>query len=157
MRWAERIDDVRNKAEYYPNTAKRDLFKLGYIAARSGHSRGSTIDLTLVRRPDKTELDMGTRYDFADRQSWGADKTVSVEAQKNRAMFAAAMIRGRFQPYHKEWWHFTLANEPFPDTYFDFPVRIAHFRKSGHRVCPRSALNAAPATADLGRLSAEKI
>jgi D-alanyl-D-alanine dipeptidase len=123
IRWAEKVDDVRNKAEYYPDIAKRDLFKLGYIATRSGHSRGSTVDLTLVRRPDMTELDMGTRYDFAGRQSWGADKSVSVEARNNRALFSATMIRGGFQPYHKEWWHFTLANEPFPGTYFDFPVR----------------------------------
>jgi D-alanyl-D-alanine dipeptidase len=123
IRWAKRIDDVRNKAEYYPDVDKRDLFKLGYIAARSGHSRGSTVDLTVVRRVDKSELDMGTRYDFSGRQSWLSDKSVSAEAQKNRAMFVAAMTRGGFTPYQKEWWHFTLANEPFPQTYFDFPVR----------------------------------
>ena len=124
VRWARRIEDnPKRKAEYYPDIDKRDLFKLGYIAARSGHSRGSTVDLTLVRRADNTQLDMGTPYDFSGRQSWVADKSVSVEAQKNRALFAAAMARGGFRPYHKEWWHFTLANEPFPDTYFDFPVR----------------------------------
>jgi D-alanyl-D-alanine dipeptidase len=145
MRWARRIEDnPKRKAEYYPDIDKRDLFKLGYVATRSGHSRGSTVDLTLVRRadngafsgkvdagfpqkmrPDKeaAELDMGTPYDFSGRQSWVADKSVSVEAQKNRALFAAAMARGGFKGYHKEWWHFTLANEPFPDTYFDFPVR----------------------------------
>jgi len=124
VRWARRIEDnPKRKAEYYPDIDKRDLFKLGYIAERSGHSRGSTVDLTLVRRADNTQLDMGTPYDFSGRQSWVADKSVSVEAQKNRALFAAAMARGGFRPYHKEWWHFTLANEPFPDTYFDFPVR----------------------------------
>src|SRR5712691_710957 len=124
VRWARRPeDDPKRKAEYYPDIDKRDLFKLGYIAARSGHSRGSTVDITLVRRADKTELDMGTPYDFSGRQSWVADKSVSVEAQKNRALFATGMRRGGFVPYHKEWWHFTLANEPFPDAYFDFPVR----------------------------------
>jgi D-alanyl-D-alanine dipeptidase len=122
LRWAKRIDDVK-KAEFHPDISKRDLFRLGYLATRSGHSRGSTVDLTLVRRADRSELDMGTIYDFAGRQSWIADKTVSVEAQKNRALFAQAMVRGGFRPYHKEWWHFTLVNEPFPDTYFDFPVR----------------------------------
>ncbi len=122
LRWAKRIDDVK-KAEFHPDISKRDLFRLGYLATRSGHSRGSTVDLTLVRRADNSELDMGTIYDFAGRQSWVADKTVSVEAQKNRALFAQAMVRGGFRPYHKEWWHFTLVNEPFPDTYFDFPVR----------------------------------
>jgi D-alanyl-D-alanine dipeptidase len=124
MRWARRIEDnPKRKAEYYPDIDKRDLFKLGYVATRSGHSRGSTVDLTLVRHTDNTEMDMGTRYDFSGRQSWVADKSVNVEAQKNRALFVAAMARGGFKGYHKEWWHFTLANEPFPDTYFDFPVR----------------------------------
>jgi D-alanyl-D-alanine dipeptidase len=123
VRWARRIDDVRNKTEYYPDLDKRDLFRLGYIAARSGHSRGSTVDLTLVRLSDQSELDMGTRYDFSGRQSWLSDRTVSAQAQRNRALLVAAMRGGGFVPYAKEWWHFTLANEPFPDSYFDFPVR----------------------------------
>ena len=123
LRWARRIDDVKRKADFYPDLDKRDLFRLGYLASRSGHSRGSTVDLTLVRRADNVELDMGTSYDFSDPRSWTADKRVSVEAQKNRALFAGAMMRGGFRPYHKEWWHFTLNNEPFPDRYFDFPVR----------------------------------
>jgi len=124
IRWARKPeDDPKRKAQYYPDIDKRDLFKLGYVAVRSGHSRGSTVDLTVVRRADNAELDMGTSYDFSGRQSWVVDKSVSVEAQKNRALFAAAMARGGFRPYHKEWWHFTLRNEPYPDTYFDFPVR----------------------------------
>ena len=123
VRWARQVNDVRKKAEYYPDVDKRDLFKLGYIAYRSGHSRGSTVDLTLVRRSDNAELDMGTRYDFSGRQSWLSDRSVSSEAQRNRALFVAAMNRRGFTAYSKEWWHFTLANEPFPDTYFDFPVR----------------------------------
>ena len=123
IRWAQRIDDVKRKAEFYPDIDKRDLFRLGYIAARSGHSRGSTVDLTLVRRADGAELDMGTPADFSGPQSWLADKRVSEEARKNRALLVGAMTRGGFRPYHKEWWHYTLANEPFPDTYFNFPVR----------------------------------
>ncbi len=123
VRWAQRIDDVKRKAEFYPNIDKRDLFKLGYIAARSGHSRGSTVDLTLARRADKAELDMGTPYDFSDPKSWTSDRSVSAEGRKNRALLIDAMTRGGFKSYHKEWWHFSLANEPFPDTYFDFPVR----------------------------------
>jgi D-alanyl-D-alanine dipeptidase len=123
LRWARKIDDVKRKAEYYPDLDKRDLFRLGYIAARSGHSRGSTVDLTLVRRSDRHELDMGTPYDFSSPKSWTADRSVSRQAQENRALFAHAMMRGGFRPYHKEWWHFTLVNEPFPGTYFDFPVR----------------------------------
>jgi D-alanyl-D-alanine dipeptidase len=123
IRWAQRIDDVKRKAEFYPDIDKRDLFRLGYIAARSGHSRGSTVDLTLIRRADGAELDMGTPYDFSGPQSGLSDRRVSEEARKNRALLVGAMTRGGFRPYPKEWWHYTLANEPFPDTYFNFPVR----------------------------------
>jgi D-alanyl-D-alanine dipeptidase len=123
IRWARRVDDRKRKAEFYPEIDKRDLFRLGYIAVRSGHSRGSTVDLTLVRLAGKAELDMGTIHDFAGRQSWISDRTVSAESQRNRAVLVRAMVNGGFRPYHKEWWHFTLANEPFRDSYFDFPVR----------------------------------
>jgi zinc D-Ala-D-Ala dipeptidase len=123
MRWAEAIGDLRRKAEFYPDVDKRDLFKDGYIAERSGHSRGSTIDLTLVRRADGRELDMGSRYDFFSPKSWPSDTSVSAQAQSNRALLAAAMTTGGFRPYDKEWWHFTLVNEPYPESYFDFPVR----------------------------------
>lgn len=123
VRWAQRIDDVKRKREFYPDVNKRDLFKEGYISARSGHSRGSTADLTLVRRADARELDMGSPFDFFSPKSWPSDRGVSAEAQANRALLAAAMRHGGFRPYGKEWWHFTLANEPFPDTYFDFPIR----------------------------------
>jgi zinc D-Ala-D-Ala dipeptidase len=123
VRWAQRIDDMKRKREFYPNVDKRDLFKEGYISDRSGHSRGSTVDVTVVRRADARELDMGSPFDFFSPKSWPSDTSVSDQAQKNRALLAAAMIRGGFRPYDKEWWHFTLVNEPFPDTYFDFPVK----------------------------------
>ena len=123
VRWAQRIDDLKHKREFYPDVDKRDLFKEGYISDRSGHSRGSTLDLTLVRRADGRELDMGSPFDFFSPKSWPSDRSVSGEAQKNRARLAGAMTRGGFRPYDKEWWHFTLVEEPFPDTYFDFPVR----------------------------------
>jgi D-alanyl-D-alanine dipeptidase len=127
-RWARDLDDTRRKATFYPNVDKRDLFKLDYIAERSGHSRGATVDLTLVQRSGARaragdELDMGTRYDLFDPKSWPTDGSVSPAARKNRARLAAAMARAGFKPYDKEWWHFTLGREPFPDTYFDFPVR----------------------------------
>jgi D-alanyl-D-alanine dipeptidase len=123
VRWAQRIDDVKRKREFYPDVDKRDLFKEGYISERSGHSRGSTVDLTLVRRADARELDMGSLFDFFSPKSWPSDTSVGAQAQANRALLAAAMSRGGFRPYDKEWWHFTLVDEPFPDTYFDFPVR----------------------------------
>jgi len=132
MRWARNIADVARKAAYYPDIDKRNLFRLGYIAERSGHSRGSTVDLTLVRRtggqenpggdPDNNP-DMGTPFDFFSPKSWPGDSSVGATARRNRALLAAAMARGGFRAYAKEWWHFTLRNEPFPAHYFDFPVR----------------------------------
>src|SRR5215471_17313088 len=126
----ERIDGyerprclLSGPAAYALAVDKRDLFKDGYISDRSGHSRGSTVDLTLVRRADARELDMGSPFDFFSPKSWPSDRSVSDQGQQNRALLAAAMIRGGFRPYDREWWHFTLNNEPFPDTYFDFPVR----------------------------------
>jgi D-alanyl-D-alanine dipeptidase len=123
VRWARDAGDVRRKADFYPDVDKRDLFKEGYIAERSGHSRGSTVDLTFARRADGADVDMGTPFDLFSPKSWPSDTSVSEEARHNRAMLAAAMRRRGFKPYDKEWWHFTLANEPFPNTHFDFPVR----------------------------------
>lgn len=121
VRWA-RDPDTSTKAEYYPHVAKGNLFREGYIASRSGHSRGSTVDLTLVKLPGDQELDMGTPFDFLSPQS-GQTGKVSAEARANRKILADAMRARGFIPYDKEWWHFTLRNEPFPNSYFDFPVR----------------------------------
>jgi D-alanyl-D-alanine dipeptidase len=120
-RWARDLSDTTAKPEFYPDVDKRTLFRDGFISSRSGHSRGSTIDLTLGRA-DGHELDMGTPFDFFSPRSWAAAAS-SGEARANRALLAAAMRRRGFRPYEKEWWHFTLSHEPFPDTYFDFPVR----------------------------------
>jgi D-alanyl-D-alanine dipeptidase len=121
-RWARDIGDTAAKAEFYPDVDKRTLFQNGYISSRSGHSRGSTIDLTLARA-DGRELDMGTPFDFFSPRSWTAAASIGAEAKADRALLASAMRRHGFRPYDKEWWHFTLAHEPFPDSYFDFPVR----------------------------------
>jgi D-alanyl-D-alanine dipeptidase len=123
VRWARDLKDTKMKSEFYPDVDKRNLFSDGYIAARSGHSRGSTVDLTLARRADSKEVDMGTPYDFFSPRSWPSDRSVSAEAQANRALLAQAMRRRGFQAYDKEWWHFTLRDEPYPQTYFDFVVR----------------------------------
>ena len=123
VRWARDLRDEARKADYYPQVDKRHLFRDGYIAARSGHSRGSTIDMTLVRRDGGKELDMGTPFDFFSPRSAPGDKGVSAEAQASRRLLADAMRKRGFTPYSKEWWHFTLREEPFPDTFFDFPVR----------------------------------
>jgi zinc D-Ala-D-Ala dipeptidase len=124
VRWARDVADVARKPDHYPDIDKRDLFRLGYIAERSGHSRGSTADITLVRRAgDEGDPDMGTRFDFFSPKSWPADNSVGETARHNRALLAAAMARAGFQPYNQEWWHFMLRKEPFPASYFDFPVR----------------------------------
>jgi D-alanyl-D-alanine dipeptidase len=123
VRWARDPADQQNKTAYYPEIDKRALFRDGYISARSGHSRGSTIDLTLVRLTDGRELDMGSPFDFFGARSSRSHRGVADEARANRTQLGAAMRRHGFRAYEKEWWHFTLAGEPFPDTYFDFPVR----------------------------------
>jgi D-alanyl-D-alanine dipeptidase len=122
-RWAQNLSDTKMKAEFYPHVDKSTLFRDGYIASRSGHSRGSTTDLTLARRSDGQVLDMGTPFDFFSPHSWPSDRSVSAEAQANRALLAQAMRKRGFYPYDKEWWHFTLGHEPYPQTYFDFVVR----------------------------------
>ena len=123
VRWARNLGDVKMKAEFYPHVDKSTLFRDGYIASRSGHSRGSTVDLTVASRAGGKELDMGTPFDFFSPRSWPSDASVSAEAQANRALLAQAMRKRGFVPYNKEWWHFTLRHEPYPQTYFDFQVR----------------------------------
>lgn len=125
-RWASDLADEKTKAAYYPDVAKKDLFAEGYIAARSGHSRGSTLDLTLVERASGgevgREVDMGTPFDLFSPRSWPDSPAVTADQRANRRMLADLMAAGGFKPFDKEWWHFTLKNEPFPDTYFDFPI-----------------------------------
>jgi D-alanyl-D-alanine dipeptidase len=123
VRWARNLGDVKMKAEFYPQVDKSTLFRDGYIAARSGHSRGSTVDLTLASRADGTVRDMGTPFDFFSPRSWPSDPSVGAEARANRALLARAMAHRGFRAYDKEWWHFTLRHEPYPQNYFDFPVR----------------------------------
>jgi D-alanyl-D-alanine dipeptidase len=122
VRWARDLKDQAAKAEFYPDVDKRTLFRDGYIASRSGHSRGSTVDLTLARSAGG-ELDMGTPFDFFSPKSAPTASNVSPEQRANRMILAGAMQRRGFRAYAKEWWHFTLRNEPFPNSYFDFPVR----------------------------------
>jgi D-alanyl-D-alanine dipeptidase len=123
VRWAEDLDDTRMKARYYPQVAKSTLFRDGYIAARSGHSRGSTVDLTLVELATGTELDMGSPWDFFDPVSWPDSTAVNAEQQANRLRLREVMLRYGFVPITTEWWHFTLGNEPYSEQYFDFPIQ----------------------------------
>ena len=125
VRWAGDLEDQRTKPDFYPDVAKEDLFEEGYIAARSGHSRGSTVDLTVVYRDEAGtvhELDMGSGYDFFGPISWPDSPAVTARQRANRALLHNAMIAHGFNHYPQEWWHFTLSDEPYPDTYFDFPI-----------------------------------
>lgn len=120
------IDDLDQKMKpfFYPEVEKQDLFKEGYIAAQSGHSRGSTVDLTLVDMTTGKEVDMGSAFDYFGELSHPDYKGVTKEQYENRMMLQDLMVRNGFKPIDCEWWHFTLKDEPFPDTYFEFPVSL---------------------------------
>jgi len=122
IRWAADIGDTKMKKEYYPDVDKTNLFRDGYIASRSGHTRGSTVDLTIVQSGSGKELDMGGTFDFFGPVSWPDSSLVPAVKRANRLLLRTLMIKYGFNPYEKEWWHFTLANEPYPNTYFNFPV-----------------------------------
>jgi zinc D-Ala-D-Ala dipeptidase len=146
VRWAADINDTKMKKEFYPTVDKKNLFKDGYIAERSGHSRGSTVDVTIVplpvppneeytpgqklaecflppkkRFPDSS-IDMGTGYDCFHELAHPENQKVKPQQRAARLLLKTVMERQGFKYYDKEWWHFTLKDEPFPDAYFDFPV-----------------------------------
>lgn len=123
MAWAASPDDTVMKAEFYPSVDKRSLIPEGYIAERSGHSRGSTVDLTLIDLDSGSELDMGSPYDFFDPVSSPLSRSLPEPALTNRMRLREVMLEHGFSPLDEEWWHFTLQDEPFPDSYFDFPIR----------------------------------
>ncbi|MGU3575453.1 M15 family metallopeptidase [Brucellaceae bacterium C25G] len=144
--WARDMDRREMQAEFYPRVNKTDLFDLGYIASRSGHSRGSTVDLAIrhldhdipahwkkgdpltdCALPESERfsdgiLDFGTGYDCFDVKAHHGASGISEKATENRTMLADLMAKHGFKLYDEEWWHYTLVDEPFPDTYFDFPV-----------------------------------
>jgi D-alanyl-D-alanine dipeptidase len=146
MVWSKNPKTQQTKAEFYPRVDKADLFKLGYVAEKSGHCRGSTVDLTIVSVPTPKQanyrpgqkltacfapygkrfadnsIDMGTGYDCMDLLSHPSNDQVSQVAFKHRMMLRDIMIKNGFMPIPEEWWHFTLKNEPFPNNYFNFPV-----------------------------------
>ena len=122
VRWAADAGDTRMKACFYPDVDKSQLFARGYIAARSGHSRGSTVDLTLFDMRTGKEVDMGGVFDWFGIESHPDYRKISKEQFANRMLLREIMVSHGFKPIAEEWWHFTLENEPYPDTYFDFPV-----------------------------------
>ncbi|NLV25288.1 MAG: M15 family metallopeptidase [Deltaproteobacteria bacterium] len=147
VRWAKDVDDTKTRKEFYPTVDKRNLFRDGYIAERSSHSRGSTVDLTIVPLPAPPQpsyasgqplrecyhpagvrfldnsLDMGTGFDCFHELSHPDNQTIAPQVRSNRLLLKNLMEEQGFRNYDKEWWHFTLKDEPYPDTYFNFPVR----------------------------------
>ena len=128
--WGIEDQDIRMKPYFYPDLDKTALFAEGYIAKRSSHCRGSTVDLTLLDMKTGREVDMGGPFDFFGERSHPDYRGITDDQYANRMILQRAMIRGGFLPYDCEWWHFTLKNEPYPNTYFEFPVSSAYLRKS---------------------------
>lgn len=134
VKWAEDLKDTRMKEYFYPELEKDVLIPQEYIAARSSHTHGSTVDLTLFDMKTQREVDMGCTYDYfgvashpdvLPGQEAGAYKPITREQYDNRMILRDAMLAHGFKPYDCEWWHFTLKDEPFPDTFFTFPVRVS--------------------------------
>ncbi len=127
--WALEDTDIRMKAYFYPEIEKEETISLGYIAKQSSHSRGSTVDLTLLDMQTGKEVDMGSPFDYFGELSHPDCRKVTDEQYMNRTMLQHAMERQGFVPYECEWWHFTLANEPYPNTYCSFPVSSTYLRR----------------------------
>ncbi len=127
--WGIEDEDIRMKPYFYPEIDKQDTFALGYIAKQSSHSRGSAIDLTLLDMATGKELDMGSPFDMFSERSHPDYRGITDEQYENRMILQKSMVRNGFVPYECEWWHFMLKDEPFPDTYFNFPVAAASVKK----------------------------
>ena len=122
MKWAVDMQDIRMKSLFYPDINKEEIIPGGFVAAHSGHSRGSTVDLTLFDMHTQKDLDMGGPFDFFGELSYPDYSGITKAQHENRMLLRSVMIRHGFRPLSTEWWHFTLENEPFPDTYFTFPI-----------------------------------
>ena len=127
--WGIEDQDIRMKPYFYPDLEKQDLFARGYVASRSSHSRGSTVDLTLLDMATGKEVDMGSPFDLFSPRSHPDSRDVTDEQYANRIFLQKVMVRNGFEPIDCEWWHFTLRNEPYPDTYFEFPVSAAYLKR----------------------------
>lgn len=122
VRWAAQPDDARTKARFHPRISRAEMFSLGYVAARSGHSRGSTVDLTLYHLDSDDLVPMGGGHDLMDPLSHHGAAGIGEAETANRQQLCSIMEACGFRRYDSEWWHYTLVDEPYPDTYFDFPV-----------------------------------
>ena len=122
LEWSARPEDGRTKDRFYPNIDRAEMFANGYVASKSGHSRGSAVDLTLYRLETGELAPMGGRHDLMDERSHHGATGVPVIHAQNRRSLCSIMEHSGFQRYDHEWWHYSLREEPYPDTYFDFPI-----------------------------------
>ena len=129
MMWGIEDTDIRMKQYFYPGLEKQELFAKGYIAKQSSHSRGSTVDLTLLDMKTGKELDMGSPFDMFGEISHPDYKGITEEQYANRMLLQGVMVRNGFETLDCEWWHFTLKDEPYPETYFEFPVSADYLKK----------------------------
>lgn len=127
--WGIEDQDLRMKPFFYPDLEKQELFIRGYIAKRSSHSRGSAVDLTLLDEMTGKEVDMGSPFDFFGEISHPDFRGITGGQYENRMFLRNAMVRYGFEPFDCEWWHFTLRDEPYPDTYFSFPVAMDSLKR----------------------------
>ena len=128
--WGIEDQDIRMKPYFYPELEKQELFAKGYIAKQSSHSRGSAVDLTLLDMKTGKEVDMGSPFDLFSEASHPDYRGVTEEQYENRMRLQRVMVRNGFQPIDCEWWHFALRDEPYPDTYFAFPVSSEYLRRT---------------------------
>lgn len=129
MLWGIEDLDLRMKPYFYPKLEKQELFKQGYIASQSSHSRGSAVDLTLLNMRTGREVDMGSPFDLFSEASHPDSQSVTEEQHENRMLLQGLMIRNGFKPIDCEWWHFSLRDEPYPETYFEFPVSAGYLKR----------------------------
>jgi D-alanyl-D-alanine dipeptidase len=123
LRWSKLSEDGRKKHRHYPNIDRPELFEKGYVASRSGHSRGSSVDLTLFHLEAGELAPMGGGHDLMDPISHHGAKGITGAEARNRAYLRTIMESCGFNSYDCEWWHYSLRDEPYPNTYFDFPIR----------------------------------
>ena len=128
IKWSKDENDTLMKKDFYPELDKSALFEEGYLAKKSSHSRGSTVDLTLVNKKTKKDIDAGGTFDYFGKLSHPFYKQISEKQYKNRMLLRETMLKYGFKPSKKEWWHFTLEKEPFPNTYFNFPVNSKYVK-----------------------------
>lgn len=140
VRWSTQPEDGRTKRRHYPNIGRPEMFDQGYVAARSGHSRGSTVDLTLYDVATGELVPMGGGHDLMDPISHHGARGIKPVEARNRQYLCSIMERSGFDRYDCEWWHYTLTDEPYPDTYFDFPIASwSPIRTAAEVICRRAA------------------